>query len=459
MEIKNPSYIETKMDNLDLQNVFSSQQDQIGGWYVSANILYWLFGISDTIQDAVNRISWAFTQIEPKLQEIKSGEYITEHPSIELLKNTDMRFNEDQVKYEMMVSYCLAGECYPTLIGNIKYEPVALFHYPANNVSVAQGSDGYIQTIIASYQNIVKYFERGINPKFKSYIFNTVDGLNQTIQILNNRKRNYLRAQTPLEGVYYQAITKYYGNIHNSGIVRNGSRPGGLWSPDSNQALTQNQYESFKKEVKENFTGASNAGRNIVAPIPVKYQNFLLNTRDMDFVKMIELARNEIYSIYNIPLPLVVADTMTLNNYSKAVESFYDFAVLPRAKFLYTQLGNFILSRYKDGDKFKFVIDERQLSALKERMFDRSQKMRNIGAFSDSEIRNEVGFENIDGGDTIYKPANLVPTNLYDDYKPDSIQYDNQEDTDDIEDVQQNDNIVSDDTNESVAVVAEGSSE
>lgn len=446
---KSNNHIETK-GATDFQNIFSANPDAVSGFYVSPNVLYWLYGISDTIQDAVNRIAWAFTDIKPMLKDKITGEYILEHPAIELFENTDMRFNQDQVKFEMMVSYCLTGEAYPVLVGNVKYEPVAFYHYPANNISIAQGSDGYIQTVIASYQNVVQTYNRAINKNYKSYVFETQDKLSQMAQVINNRKRNYLRAQSPLESVYYQAITKYYGNIHNSGLIRNAARPGGLWSPkDSNMA--QNQYEAFKKEIKDNFTGSLNAGRNIVAPVPIEYQNFLINTRDMDFIKLITNSRTEIYSIYSIPLPLVEKDTMTMNNYSKAVEAFYDMAVLPRARHILKQVGSFILSRYKNGNRYEFTIDERCLGALKERAFTRAKDMRSISAFSENEIRSEVGYEAIDNGDEILRPATLLSSGDRDDYTFGNIVIDGQTITNDdiTEEVHTNTEIIKDGDSES----------
>ena len=438
-----PAETKDSGNNIDFQNIFSTTDTGALNWYLSSSMAYWMLGVSDSVHDAVSRIAWAFAQIRPMLQDKDSGEYVKDHPALALLETTDMRFNEDQVKFEMMVSYCLTGECYPAITGNVKYEPISLYHYPANNISLSQGTDGYIATIIANYQNVVKNYNRAINPRFKTYVFETDDKLNQIMQIINNRKRNYLRAQSPLEGVYYQTITKYYGNMHNSSIVKNASRPGGLWSP-TDGPMSQDIYESFKKEVRENFSNPTNAGRNIIAPRPVKYENLMnaSTTRDMDFIKLIENSRNEIYSAYQIPLPLVSASTMTMNNYEIAISAFYDMAVIPRAKFIYKQLGDFILSRYVDGNRYRLVIDERTLPALKDRLFERSKMMRDVGAYSENEIRSESGYESIgEAGDKIYKPAMLIPSG-----DEDLDEYSNiTNETTEQEDVEENADIIEDD--------------
>src|SRR5208282_3866689 len=91
------------------------------------------------------------------------------HEALELLETNDMRFNETQVKKELMVSYMAAGEAFPVIGGNVNYEPVSLYHYPANTCSVTQGNDGFIQTIIASYQNVITTFTRAMEtPAYKN---------------------------------------------------------------------------------------------------------------------------------------------------------------------------------------------------------------------------------------------------------------------------------------------------
>lgn len=404
LEIKSmPSYSE-------FQNVFSSGTDQGLGWYLSATISYWLYSVSDTIKDAVDRIADAWVEMPIKVRDKKTKEFI-EHPAADLVANTDMRMNEGQLKKEMMISYLLTGECYPVLLGNVKFEPVGLFHYPAPNISIAQGTDGYIQTIIASYQSVIQTFQRAINPNFKTYVFETDNKLSQMMQIISVRHRNYLRAQSPLEGIYYQALTKYYGNIHNSSLVKNGARPGGAISPKTD--IPQDQWENFKKEWKGGFESLNARGKTIVSPRAVEYVDFLLKTRDMDYVKMVETFRQEIYSAYQIPLGMVLTDAMTLNNYQYAIEFFYDQAALPRIRFILKNLGDFVLSRYKDGKDLEFCIDEKELPALKDRLYRRAKAMRDVGIFSQDEIRAEAGYDDLEDaeeGERTYISTTLQAT-------------------------------------------------
>jgi hypothetical protein len=145
----------------------------------------------------------------------------------------------------------------------------------------------------------------------------------------------------------------------------------------------------------------------------------------MDWNALVKEHRQEIYAMYKIPLPMVVSDTMTLNNYQFAIEFYYDEAVLPNARYLLKNVGDFILSRYKGGDQLEFCIDERELPALKERLFRRANLMRTAGIYNQDQILTETGYpklEDKEEGETILVQASLTPFKITDDeeYTPEA---------------------------------------
>jgi len=393
---------------IQMENVFGQSDTELGS-FVSANVAYMLFAICNNVHSSISIIADEFSQIRPVLQDKKTNEYVLEHEALSLLETNDMRFNETQVKKELMVSFCAAGEAFPVIGGNVNYGPVSLYHYPANTVSTAQGMDGYIQTMYCTYHGISTTFNRALNTpvykNMKTYVFEDQPKLNQLMHIISNTRRNYLRAQSDLEGVYYQALTKVYSGVHNYGILKNGSRPSGIWSPKEG-GLNDEQYASFKEAVHNTYSGPTHAGKNLVTAVPITYQNLLLNPRDMDFINLINQSDVDVYNAFRIPLPLVTTETMTMANYSQAMYALYDLAILPKAKFLFKNIGDFVLARFKDGQRFRMVLDEREIPALKQRLIERGQSMRNIYAFTEDEIRATVGYPaKEEGGDVIYIPA------------------------------------------------------
>lgn len=396
--------------------------DQFGFW-LSDTLAFWLWEKSDTVGHAVDKISWAFQSITPALRDKHTGEIInrsSDHPFLELLSSPGFLMDSAQLKYALMTSFLVTGNCFPILQGNVNYEPIGIHTLSANKANLQPDGNNFLYTINFTQNEDPQLYRRQMIPKRKTAVFQAENMLSETIQLLIKKRRWGIQAQSPLERIYYQTITKYYGHIHNAGIMKNASRPGGMFSPGDGP-MSQTQYESFQQEIETKFSGPSNAGRNIVAPRPVKYENLLLNTRDMDFINLIENSKDSIYNMYDIPLAMVSKETMTNANFTESQTAFYDQAVLPRATFLLKRLGDFALPRYKDGDRYELIVDEKQLPALKARMFDRAESMRNVGAFSDNEIRTEAGYESLGAdGDIVYKPANLVSGEQDDDYTLDN---------------------------------------
>ena len=425
--------LETKSyyDNVSMESIFGAGIEGELGAFLNAVVGYYLFAVCSSVHNAISLIADEFSQIRPVLQDKKTKEYVMDHEALELLEINDMRFNEGQVKREMMISMLIANECFPVIGGNVNYDPVSLFHYPACNASVVQGNDGYVANILASYQNVITNYTRvpqsRIYNNLHTFIFEDPPHLGQMMFIVRDRRRNYLRGQSDLESIYYQATMKFYTGMHNSGIVKKASRPSGLWNPTA--PLSQEQYEEFSTNIKRGLTGPENSGKNIVTQFPVNYQNLLLTTRDMDFINLINQSDKDVYNTYRIPLPLVTTETMTLSNYANSVYALYDLAVLPKAKFLFHNLGDFILARYKDGERFRLVIDDREIPALKQRLLERGQAMRNIFAFSQDEIRNIVGYEETgdDTGKVVYIPATYIEAGAKDEYAIDPFKLEGQQ--------------------------------
>ena len=87
---------------------------------------------------------------------------------------------------------------------------------------------------------------------------------------------------------------------------------------------------------------------------------------------------------------------------------FYDNAVLPIFKRILKFLSVKLLSRYPNGQDLEFYFDESTIEALESRKYENAKTLSLIGKYTDNEIRTITGFESIDGGDIIYRPANLI---------------------------------------------------
>jgi len=376
--------------------------------YFSTQNAYWMWEKSAIVADAVNKIAMPFSDIMPALQDIDTQEFLTkpgDHPFLELLNSPGFKFDSTRLKYTLMSSFLIAGATYPVASGNVNFEPTQLEAMMSNKVTLIPGRTDELQRIQFTSTNQNTYNRQEI-PKRKTVIFQDNNLLSETMQIALSYKSHGVDSLSPLERLYAQALMKFYGDNHNLSLVKNASRPGGLWSSMEKEGMTQEQYEAFRTEVA-NFV--ANPGKDIVAPAPVKYENFLLKPTDMDFLELIESSKPDIYNLYDIPLALTNVSSMTQSNYENSMLALYDNAVCPRASYIFNRLGEFLLPRYKDGEKYILTYDRKSIDALKSRMLEESEKMRKIASFTEDEIRGVAGYEPAEeDGDVVFRPANLV---------------------------------------------------
>jgi HK97 family phage portal protein len=409
--------------------IFSALQSGFVTGGVSPALSRKIYELSDSFQTACNLIARAFCEISPVLIDTKTNDILAapeEHRLLKLLYNPCYGMSMHNFLFELMISYLTAGETYPEIIGNTKFEPGELSVIPAYKTTLTEDVAGDLQSITVHRHNIVlNRYNRYADTKRRSYVYRTPDGLRETINIHSIVKMGTVRGLSCTECIINQINTKQNGARHNNALLANGARPSALISSSSGEEAancfgSQESYESFVTEVKTCFSG-ERAGTPIVSPAPLNYQNMMITARDMDYINLINTSRNEIYSVLDIPLPLINTGSMTLNNYENAITALYDIAILPRANFLYDQLGRFLLPRYKDGDRYRLGIDERKIPALKKRALERALMMGQAYVFSDNEIRHEAAYESAgEEGDLIYKPSSLIAVGD-DDYTGDLI--------------------------------------
>ena len=110
-------------------------------------------------------------------------------------------------------------------------------------------------------------------------------------------------------------------------------------------------------------------------------------------------------------MPLVSQDASTFNNLQTSIGLLYDRAVLPNYQKIMDGLERLLFPRFGvDLNKFTLTYNEESIPALQTRRLDELSKMKEIGVYTINELRaKQPNLEPIDGGDTLYQPATLVP--------------------------------------------------
>jgi hypothetical protein len=275
-------------------------------------------------------------------------------------------------------------------------------------------ADGRPQTIITNAIDDRRTYERDE----RGGIFRFIDKLqlNEIIPIIGTSNlSDGWRGRSPLNKLYYDVTMNSAGKRHNKSMLENGMRPSAIVSPKGTgnaqgapQEWKEKAVETMVKAFRGFHQGAGNAGNVVVAGKPIEYQSMIQSNVDMDFVELLKNSKETIYNLYQIPLPLILSDAMTLSNYSIALRSFYVDAVFPVYDYIASGILNGFAPRFKfnSGDTLGF--SEIDIRGMRPVLVDNMKQLKETEAVSVNEIRNVGGFDDEENGDDILVSSNKV---------------------------------------------------
>lgn len=368
---------------------------------------------SSAVAIAVDTIATAIEGIDPVV-ELNDGSLDDKNEILDLINNPNEFEDYREFIGQLSRNYLLNSDAFIYAEGGINRPPINLFVVKNQNISLTTNSiDGYPQVF-----HITNGFGNGVyNREKRNGEIKFYDGaLKELYQIhgYSSRSDNGF-ADSPLEAIATETRQQIKGRGHNLKIIENGGRLSMSIIAKSDPPMSRDDFDEFKTNIQRQFAGSNNAGK--IAVFHASDMDIVEHgktPKDMDFKEIDNIANNAIYMRYGIPLPLVASDRQTFNNFETAIEDFYDRCVLPHANILFSGLTKLLKRRY--GDSFKRITyNEDDITALKTRMLKELKLRREIGIETINELREGLpNREDIDGGDILYQPANLVPAGFDD---------------------------------------------
>lgn len=209
------------------------------------------------------------------------------------------------------------------------------------------------------------------------------------------------RGESPMLSIQNAVYMTIYATQHNSTYLQKGMKSDMIIT--SENTMNKNDFQSFKDEFNKQHSGMQNTGKPVFLANSGKTNllNLQGNTKDMDFKNLIDTSDQQIAKVYDFPLALISQDNQTYNNYATAISSYYRDSIIPGI--------GFILDFYNIIFGVKFKIDETSIPALKEEKIRISKDMATAGIYSINECRAETGYNEVVGGEEIYRPASDIP--------------------------------------------------
>jgi HK97 family phage portal protein len=361
---------------------------------------------SSPLYTALKLISDNIKSIDFVLKDTNKDEFVYEHPLLDLLNNPNPFESGDNFKESIISFFLLSGDSYVNVVGSTN--PVELSILPTQFIRIQRNSttgiiDKYEYTpnggssISYNRDRNNRYFAKNGNELINMRNFNP-DLLEQ-----NQGGLSYVQ---PIKLELSQYLL---ASIHNDSLLQNQGRPSGILSYKGDGELSDEQIETFKAQIKDSISGAANAGKSMFLSGNFDWKQLSESIKDMDFAKLKIQTSVAVYNALKIPLPMISPEHMSLANMDTAKLNFYDNAIIPWFNIISNFLGMHLLPRYKGSENLKLTFDEASVEALRPRVVSNIETLSKSGVLTINEIRSLLGYEDIDGGDTLYQPANLVP--------------------------------------------------
>jgi HK97 family phage portal protein len=403
---KTPVVVETKSDrpfNV-FQYLYQSGHGQVTAWQ---SLRY--YEQIAPVAIGVDKVTDEFKALQPSVFDKKEQEYTTDSDFLEFLTAPNASISMQDFFKNYSTYYEATGEVYLMATGNPNRAPLELFVFPPQFVTIDMAIDGFpdrYQVSNSSSIGAVTFTRKEVNGRLR--YFNNSDRELWHVKDFNpNASSTNFHGASRLNAIYYEIEQHLYGSKHNLSLLKRGGRLSGAVKTEG--VLDDTQFERLKQEIQNNIAGADNAGYVPLFEGGADFVEMGKSNRDMDFAKLMQSKTETIFNRLNIPLPLISAGSMTLNNFSVAQVALYDNAVLPLASKLFGELTLFLGGRFGLTTDQLLAVDPATVPALQSRRMNTLLVQNKLGILSDNEQRTMVGREGYEGGDTMYKPANLIP--------------------------------------------------
>lgn len=418
--------------------VFSSK---ILGYGFSQNISWnWLtpyvawryYNNVSPVADACNIIAQEFANIPIAIQNKKTKEFIKEPDSsipasnvLKLFNNPSTNISGSELQKQIALSFVVTGNNYLVVNARDKVsEPLELFYIKPQSVTISRSGD--LTHMYTTEEDFSVNFNNTLTDprlydKSGSFEITHIRNFNSDFGV------NQPYGRSPLNAIFYEIEQHLNGNIHNNSLLKNGARPSGVITSDPESTFNlfdDDNYEKIKSEIRNYYQGSGNVGNVLILDGAKEFKELSINNKDMDFKELKNQVSQQIYANLNIPKPLVDSNTMTYSNFKEALFMLYYLNIIPISNLIFEKLTNFLMPRYKDGDKYEITFDVRDIPALQVVQDEQLERLYKLGILNLNEARELADYQEIgEDGDTFFIQNSLVPINVAKDTTQESKNY------------------------------------
>ena len=222
-------------------------------------------------------------------------------------------------------------------------------------------------------------------------------------------------------------------NKHNVNLLQNGARPSGavIFNPKDETGghvqLSDVQRNQLMNDVNQRFSGTGNAGKPMLLEGDFDWKEMGLSPKDMDFIQLKNMSAKDIALVYGVPSQLIgIPDSQTYSNFAEAKLALYNETIIPLLDRIQGDLNEWLVPMFNEqGLELRYDIDSiPAMAEQRKRVFESVTAGVRDGILTRNEAREQLGYEPMEGADSLLVPANLMPLNLADEMTEDNVSED-----------------------------------
>ena len=358
-----------------------------------------------------------------KINLFRGDQEVDNHPLLDLLYKPSPTMSQVEW-FQSVYSYLLiSGNNYMLSVGGDNTPPTELYNLRPDRIKIRTGT----RAMPVAYDYMLK------GQVVESYDVDQATGGSKVKHIkLFNPLDDYY-GMSPIQASSVDIDQHNLANKHNVNLLQNGARPSGavIFNPKDETGghvqLSDVQRNQLMNDVNQRFSGTGNAGKPMLLEGDFDWKEMGLSPKDMDFIQLKNMSAKDIALVYGVPSQLIgIPDSQTYSNFAEAKLALYNETIIPLLDRIQGDMNEWLVPMFNEqGLELRYDIDSiPAMAEQRKRVFESVTAGVRDGILTRNEAREQLGYEPMEGADSLLVPANLMPLNLADDMTEDNISED-----------------------------------
>lgn len=329
------------------------------------------------ISQSASHVPWVIYKHEKNNKKL-----LNQHPIYNLFHKPNKFQGGSEFFSELIASKLLWGNCYILL--NTTDSNLGMHILHPKNITI--NKDHYI------YEIDRKKYKFPIDKK---------TGKSKILHIKNYNPNSSNSGLSCLKSIEKSIELHNQTTMWNCSLLKNGARPtGALIMKNSNDHLTEEQFERLREQLDSRYSGSINSGKPLLLEGGLEWRDMSINPKDMDFIESKNSAARDIALGFGVPPQLLgINGDNTYSNMQEARLGLWEETIIPLLDKLSDSFSNWFSNWLNENIIIDF--DRDGISALSEKRKNNLDKISNSNFMTINEKRALINLPPIENGDRL----------------------------------------------------------